>query len=417
MQWKRASCCTLISSLVSCTGAGSGPEIGETNRVDGVAPSGLIQASDGNFYGTTAGGGDFGLGTVFRLTPAGVEEVLYSFTGGTSDGENPQGLIQGSDGNFYGTTNDGGINACQRDEPVGYTGGPTGCGVVFRVTPSGAESIIYFFRGTDDGGEPNPGLAQASDGTLYGTTAAGGEESTDCGSDGCGTVFQIKPDGQESALYSFSGKDDGSLPTSVIVGADGDLYGTTEIGGRNDQGTIFQLTPAGAETVLYSFLGGSDGELPFGPLLQASNGLFYGAEYFGGEGHGAIFEMTPAGAKTTLYEFKGGSGDGAYPGPLTLGSDGSFYGTTGNGGNMACSEGCGTVFKFTLPADEEPIYLVPPIDGQTSSSPSLSNLIQGNDGYLYGTSNGDGQFGGGTVFRMSFEGVKTVIYSFGRNTS
>jgi uncharacterized repeat protein (TIGR03803 family) len=415
MNWKGIWYCALLVPLASCGGGGDSDvphEVGTgpvlPPQADGRAPSSLIQASDGNFYGTTAGGGLFGLGTVFRLTPTGEETVLYSFAGGTTDGANPQGLMQGHDGNLYGVTTSGGINACQLVETGSNTGGFTGCGVIYSVTLSGEETVIYSFQGV----VPNTGLAQGQDGTLYGTTPSGGAA---CGDIGCGTVFQITAAGKQSILYSFTDQNgDGSQPTSVIVGADGNLYGTTGIGGQNDWGTIFRISAGGEDTVLYSFLGGSDGELPNGPLTQGSDGNFYGTEQFGGSRHGTIFQITPAGVKTILYAFNGGATDGSYPGPLTLGSDGNFYGTTESGGGTGCAGGCGTVFKFALPGNETPIYLAPEIDdGNSVMSPNLGNIIQGNDGYLYGTTDGDGQFGDGTVFRMTVAGVKTVIYSFG----
>ena len=144
----------------------------------------MIQGSDGNFYGTTYFGGSHGFGTVFKVTPSGTETVLYSFAGG-SDGEHPYaGVIQGSDGNFYGTT---------------YQGGASGYGTVFKVTPSGTETVLYSFAGgSSDGANPEAGLTQGSDGNFYGNTSAGGASNL-------GTVFELTPGGTETILHAFAG--------------------------------------------------------------------------------------------------------------------------------------------------------------------------------------------------------------------
>jgi uncharacterized repeat protein (TIGR03803 family) len=417
LHWKVASCCALASLLTACGDGGTGtlgplgPEL-TSPQIDGVGPSGLTQGRDGNFYGTTSAGGQFAMGTVFRLTPGGEETVVYSFKGGTVDGKSPGGLIQGSDGNFYGTTSSGGVNECQQVEPVGYSGGPTGCGTAFRVSADGVETVLYFFRGAADGGNPNAGLVEDGEGNFYGTAQYGG---TACVS--CGVVFRIAAGTGESAVYSFTGKaGDGSLPTSLMLAADGNLYGTTEVGGQGDFGTIFRVTPAGTETVLYSFGGGEDGELPLAPLVEGSDGNFYGTEPFGGNRRGTIFSITPAGVKTVLHAFAGGAADGADPyTPLVQGNDGNFYGTTSGGGDSTCADGCGTAFKVTSSGEESPIYEFPAyVVGQVTSPPSPANLLQGSDGNLYGTTGDDGQFGGGSVFRMNpTTGVKTVLHAFG----
>lgn len=423
MDRKAALCCTFSILLASCGGGGGGGSgdlsgngggTSPPSSTDGEIPSGLIQATDGNFYGTTSGGGQHGVGTIFRLTPAGVETVLYSFAGGTADGEYPEGLIQGQDGNFYGTTNDGGVNACTRASSGGASTSGTGCGVVFKVTPSGQESVVYFFKGGADGGEPNPGLVQASDGTLYGTSQSGGLQGTTCGV-GCGNVFRITTAGAESAVYNFTGSGgDGSIPTSVIVGTNGNLYGTTYIGGQSDYGTIFELTVGGAESQLYSFQGKADGAQPSSALTEGTDGNIYGTEPFGGSGRGTIFEVAPTGGITTLYSFNGSPNDGAGPGPLVSGTGGHFYGVTAGGGVATCSDGCGTVFEFTVGVGETTVFQFPAVaSGSSVGSPIPYALIQGTDGNLYGTTATDGTYGFGTVYRMTATGSKSVVYSFG----
>ena len=305
---------------------------------------GVIQGSDGNFYGTSSFGGANNLGTVFKVTPAGVESVIYSFAGG-SDGSNPYaGLIQGSDGNFYGTTRNG---------------GPSDAGTVFRVTLAGVETVLYSFAGGNDGFEPTAALIQGSDGNFYGTTSGGGN----CGAPfGCGTVFKITPAGVETVLYSFAGPagSDGAQPQGGLIQAtDGNFYGTTFRGGSSSGkaaacsvvfsgnqlsgcGTVFKVTPAGVETVLYSFGAGSDGQNAAG-LIQGSDGNFFGTTQSGGSsGNGTLFRCTPAGVEAVLYSFAGGS-DGSSPvAGVIQGSDGHFYGTTQTGG----SSGNGTLFKY-----------------------------------------------------------------------
>jgi uncharacterized repeat protein (TIGR03803 family) len=211
---------TILYSFAGGSSDGAGPE------------AGLILGSDGNFYGTTEFGGASGDGTVFQITPSGTETVLYSFAGGSSDGEGPEaGLIQGSDGNFYGTTIGGGTN---------------NDGTVFKLTPSGTETVLHFFAGGDDGVGPRAGLIQGSDGNFYGTTYQGGSSNGiyQGGSSNLGTVFQITPSGTETVLYPFAGgSSDGAYPTaSLIQGSDGNLYGTTAQGGTSDHGTVFKLT-------------------------------------------------------------------------------------------------------------------------------------------------------------------------------
>ena len=434
MERKAIVCCALSLLLASCDGGGgtwvtdtasttsTGSTTGTTppsssQQTDGQVPMALIQATDGNFYGVTQGGGTNGVGTFFRLTTAGVETVLYSFAGGTADGAYPWGLIQGSDGNFYGTTKEGGVQTCSLPNSGGSGTTTAACGVLFQVTSTGAESIVYFFTGQSDGSIPTGRLIQAGNGSLYGTAEFGGLVNTSCPS-GCGVVYQIPPGGAESALYSFKGTaaSDGQAPTSVTQGTDGNLYGATISGGPGNFGTIFALTTGGTETVLHSFLGTSDGSSPAAALIEGADGSFYGTAIFGGTaGAGTIFNVTTAGVETTLYSFTG-SPDGAIPtGNLLLASDGEFYGATDDGGNVTtCNSGCGTVFSLTTTGQESILYNFPAAGTTTSPvAPEPGGLIQATDGNLYGITLGDGQYGYGTVYRMNFSGTKTVIYSFG----
>jgi uncharacterized repeat protein (TIGR03803 family) len=293
------------------------------NGSDGQVPEGtLVQDSSGNFYGTTGYGGTAIWGTVFKITPAGVETVLHSFGNG-GDGKVPEvALVQGSDGNFYGTT---------------AFGGTANRGSVFMITPLGVETVLHSFGSGTDGATPDSALIQASDGNFYGTTTNGGTAAS-------GAVFKITPAGVETVLYSFGSSNDGNFPLAGLIQAsDGNFYGTTGSGGAANGGTVFKLTPAGVETVLHSFGSGTDGTIPEAAMIQASDGNFYGTTASGGTGDsGTIFKITALGVETVLHSFGVGT-DGATPeAPLVQGSDGNFYGTTGNGG----AEGFGTVFKF-----------------------------------------------------------------------
>jgi uncharacterized repeat protein (TIGR03803 family) len=195
---------------------------------------------DGNYYGVTTYGGTSNDGTVFKVTPAGVETVLYAFAGG-NDGELPTApLTEGTDGNYYGSTPFGGVN---------------GQGVVFKVTPAGVETLLHAFAGgSADGANPYTALIQGTDGNFYGTTNSGGDASC---LGGCGTVFKLTPAGAESILYLFTASAFGGpqppSPSSLLQGTDSNFYGTTSNGGELGAGAVFRLTPAGAASVLYSF--------------------------------------------------------------------------------------------------------------------------------------------------------------------
>lgn len=311
------------------------------NGTDGDSPNPVIQAPNGNLYGTTFSGGANQYGTVFEITPAGTLTTLYSFCSQAdcSDGEYPVGpLVQATNGNFYGTTESGGANAS---------------GTVFEVTPAGKLTTLYSFCSQPDcadGALSTGGLVQATNGNFYGTTINGGVDNP------YGTVFEITPAGKLTTLHEFCSQTncaDGATPGAGLVQAtNGNFYGTTLYGGANGScaggggcGTVFEITPAGKLTTLYSFCSQSnctDGEYPGTALVQATDGNFYGTAGGGANNYGTIFEITSTGTLTTLYS-PGYTDRG--PQALVQATDGTFYGTTATGGTGG---GYGTVFSLSV---------------------------------------------------------------------
>jgi uncharacterized repeat protein (TIGR03803 family) len=308
-----------------------------TGYNDGGQPeAGLVQGSDGNFYGTTLKGGTNYQGTVFKISTNRALTSLYSFTDGNDGAQPYAGLVQGSDGNFYGTTSSAGTN---------------GLGTVFKINTNGALTTLHSFNGTNDGGGPKAGLVQGSDGNFYGTTYGGG-------TNGYGTVFKISTNGALTTLYSFNDTNDGGfLYAGLVQGRDGNFYGTTSEGGTNGYGTVFKISTNGALTSLYSFTG-PDGYLPTAGLVQGSDGNFYGTTSTGGTngGYGTVFKISTNGVLTSLYSFSGMSSDGAVPeAGLVQGRDGSFYGTTWSGGTNFQ----GTVFRLTVTPEPPELTIIP----------------------------------------------------------
>ncbi len=361
----------------------------------------LIQAKDRAFYGTTAFGGTHGAGSVFKITLQGAETQLYSFIpNSNADGNQPvAGLIQASDNNFYGTA---------------QSGGTYSEGVVFKITSSGTESVLYSFSGnggianSSDGALLLGSLVEGKDGNLYGTTQNGGAT-------GGGTVFRITLAGVETVLYSFNANNgtDGVGPNAGLIqgsGNDDNFYGTTFAGGVNNVGTVFKITPAGTETVLHSF-GAGDGSSPAAGVIEGTDGNLYGTTQVGGtDGHGTVFRMTTAGVQDWLYSFTGeidethvitSNDDGAYPlGGLIQGSDGNFYGTTRFGGEFFV----GTVFRITPAGTRSTMISFDGIESVLDlidGSLPLAGLVEGTDGNLYGTTAAGGTYNSGTVFRLA----------------
>lgn len=333
-----------------------------------ILPAGLVQATNGYLYGTTEDGGGGGCcGTVFRITPSGTLKTLDGLA--VEDGSGPYptaGLVQASNAYLYGTTVGGGLYGAGTVFRMSPGGTLT---TIFNFCPLPAPTC----PSTDslaNGWMPMAGLVQAANGELYGTTSGGGTNPGG-GAYGPGTVFKITPSGVLTTLYSFCSKSnsqnsclDGYGPLATLVQAtNGYFYGTTTAGGANNAGTIFRMTPAGTLTTLYSFCSqtacadGTKGGGAAPALIQATDGNLYGTAPYGGAtgggtssiGFGTVFKMTPSGELTTLYTFciQSGCEDGGRPfGGLVQDTNGSFYGTTSIGGTN--SPGGGTVFSLSV---------------------------------------------------------------------
>jgi uncharacterized repeat protein (TIGR03803 family) len=350
----------------------------------GINPeAGVVLDAKGNLYGTTFNDGAFASGTVFRLSPSGKHKVLYSFTGTGGDGAFPffGSLVRDSLGNLYGTTYSGGIysNSCL-----------FGCGTVFKVDTSGKETVLYGFTGTaGDGYEPVAGVVRDPAGNLYGTTYLGG-------ANGAGMVFKVDPTGKETVLYGFTGSTDGGFPgAGLLLDSKGNVYGTTQSGGASFFGTVFKVSPAGQEKVLYSFNAPPDGFTPESPLLRDSAGNLYGTTGNGGaSGFGTVFKVTPLGQESVLYSFTGGT-DGSNPssGRLVRDSAGNLYGTTPTGG----TSDFGVVFKIDTTGTETVLHSFSGTDGKIP----YGTLALDKSGNLYGTTYEGGAYGGGVIFKIT----------------
>jgi uncharacterized repeat protein (TIGR03803 family) len=314
---------------------------------DGVAPGGLMQASDGNLYGVTSAGGTYGFGTIFRLTLGGTYTTLYSFGATAGDGRNPHAtLVEGPDGKLYGATDSGGA----------HNGG-----TLFRISRDGSYFRLHSFsddRRSPGGSRPDGGLVVGEDGAFYGVTTLGGEY-------GAGTFYRMTAAGTVTVIHEFGAcPEDSAGPIGALtLGPDGNFYGVSDHGGSYpNSGTVFVISPAGETRVLYAF----PPEPHFFPWVGVAQGLtvgrdgnLYGVTVYGGRnvddfgGRGTAFMITPQGAFTTLHSF-GGSGDGAHPitGAFALGSDGSLYGVTWDGGTADA----GTVYKLSVTGATPAVY-------------------------------------------------------------
>jgi uncharacterized repeat protein (TIGR03803 family) len=378
------------------------------NDNEGSYPLGLVQGTDGNLYGLTAGGGNAGeisSGTFFKL-PANdnVTIVCTFYDGACRDSQAPSAnLVLGANGDFYGVdlngqvirlTNKGKLkvlytnaNAVPRASLIlasnkdfyGTTlnGGANNEGSIFKITPAGKLTTLYSFCSVIqsgicmDGAQPNFALVQGKDGNLYGTTSIGGSDGVN---DGYGTIFKISLAGTLTTLYSFPGFTPSG--SALVEGTDGNFYGTTLDGGSGTYGaggTFFTVTPSGSVTTLYNFCTlnhCTDGSGPAN-LYLATDGNFYGISWYGGaNAQGTIFQFTPSGALTTLHNFDGADGSGPNGGGMLMqDTNGTLYGTMYQGGNgwPSCADGCvGTIFSLDMGL--EPFVETVPILGKVKAA-------------------------------------------------
>jgi uncharacterized repeat protein (TIGR03803 family) len=369
------------------------------NFTNGSTPNGsLVRDKSGNLYGTTQLGGTSGRGIVFKLTPDGQETILYNFTG-KLDGGIPIGRVLGdAAGNIYGITSIGGDPTCS-------------CGTVFKLSPSGTLTVLHSFLGGTDGaqnsGQPELGLVMIG-GDLYGAASFGGVSGCD-GTLGCGVIFKVTQSGQETVIYRFTGKADGAFPQDLITDNAGNIYGAT--GGSYSQGnagTIFKMTTTGAMTVLYTLPGGTDGNSPRWRLLRSANGTFYGVTQFGGDttcpvssaGCGVVFMVNSSGKETVLHTFNQQANDGLEPSGGTIDAAGNLFGATFYGGtiNSTCTFGCGVVYEIAGNGKYKVLY---DFTGGNDGWIPTGGLTPDGKGSLYGTTVNGGASGNGVVYKIT----------------
>src|ERR1700687_173093 len=395
LSWKNAI--ALVSVGILC---GSLPSAAQQNqsiatlasfgRVEGFHyPGPLLQTSNGNFFGTTC--------NVIPINKGGKTSYAYL---GTVFQMAPDGTLttvvsfprvgsanQLGFGPFSGVVQDGEGNFYGTTYVHGATE-DTLAGMVYKITTAGDLVTLYYFSGADDGGKPHGGLVQSTDGNFYGTTSIGGVDEN-------GTVFRITPDGDLTTLYRFTRDSDGANPFGTLIQAsDGNFYGTTINGGANGAGTVFRITPDGDLAPLYSFAL-SEGHRAYAGLFQGTDGDFYGRTVNPETSAAMIFRITPDGNLTTIHAFSNGTDDTITSVALVEGTDGRLYGTTGQGGPPRR----GTVFAITPDGVLTTLYYLndPTRDGAFPGVP----LLQGQDGNFYGTTLGGGAEGAGTIFAIA----------------
>ena len=338
----------------------------------------LARDAAGNLYSTVDyGGGTSYAGGVFKLAPDGTETMLYNFTGG-ADGAYPfSSVVRDSKGNLYGTTSQGGSD---------------NAGVVFKVDPSGTETVLHNFAGGADGVIPTGGLVRDKAGNLYGTTSQGGTSND-------GIVFKISPSGKETILHTFTGSaTDGKYPTytTLLMDAQGNFYGVTEEGGSADGGILYKLSKTGKLTILHSFKGGTtDGCNVLGTPFMDAAGNFYGTtSSCGTHTLGTVWEVKKNGQERLLHSFAGGTSDGEYPlAGVVKDATGNLYGNTETGG----ASDVGTVYRIS---NTGKFTLLHSFDGTDGKYP-YGSFAQNSKGTIFGSTQNGGTIGYGTVWKIT----------------
>jgi uncharacterized repeat protein (TIGR03803 family) len=359
-----------------------------SGTVDGHNPnSTLVLGGDGNLYGTTSGNVDgVDHGTAFRMTPGGAVTVVHQFTG--ADGDQPIGLTAAPTGGFYGVTQSGGTGTC-----------PSGCGTVFAMSTAGEVTVLHSFQsGTEDGSAPNPALALAPDGSIYGTTKLG--PIVPGTGKNWGIAFRLDPQtGDYAVLHKFVIADGINPQGGLVRAGNGSFYGVTNQGGPGGSGTVFRLSRTGTVTVIHGFAL-EDGAEPKAALLQAADGRLYGTTQLGGAGRGGvIFRMSlTGGAYTVLHAFAVDGRDGYRPiTGLVQTADGRFYGTTPLGGRPVTSQTRkGVLYRMTASGT---VFVMHTFSGPDGSSPYASPTVVP-DGGVYGTTFVGGEFGKGVAYAV-----------------
>jgi uncharacterized repeat protein (TIGR03803 family) len=348
-----------------------------TDGSDGGLPyAGVIQDPAGNLYGTTYYGGDSEFGAVFEVSTAGTEKVLYSFSY-AANAVAP--LARDKAGNIYGTTAYGGSANCY-----------IGCGVVFKIDSAGKETVLHKFTGGSDGCYPEQGLIEDTSGNLFGTTSGTGCPPSN------GTIFKINSARKFTLLYSFAGQpSSGAAPEFGHLKMDefGNLYGVTTGGGAYGYGALYKLSKGGTLTLLHSFKGGSDGCSPFGSVARDSSGNFYGTTFgYTCSSDGTIWKVSKKGNETILHNFAGGTSDGCNPyAGVTRDSKGNLYGVAALCGAYGSN---GALYELSTGGR---LTLLHSFDNSDGAEP-IGEVLRTAKGTLFGTANGGGTYGAGTVW-------------------
>ncbi|HEY3638441.1 MAG TPA: choice-of-anchor tandem repeat GloVer-containing protein [Rhizomicrobium sp.] len=329
------------------------------------------------FYGTTSA-------TVFKMTPDGQVTTLHTFSNDRDGYDLTGGVVLDAAGNIFGVATLGGT---EKKSCVGI-----GCGTAYKIAPDGTFSLLHTFRGEPkDGSLPQGNLVLDRHGNLYGTTFEGGANDA-------GTVFRLAPDGTMNILHAFTSADGDGPEAGLLPARGGSFYGTTERGGSSDQGTAFKLTRHGTESVLHNFTHEGDGGDPVSPLIADADGNLYGTTAVGGTdvNGGTVFKLSPGSTETVLHNFTGGANDGAYPmSGLYRDAQGNLYGTTSQGG----TGNYGIVYKVAPDGTETVLHIFS--GGADGAEPYYASLIADKKGRLYGTTEFGGANKAGVIFRIT----------------